>query len=572
MPDNTSAPAASHGGIRRLEATVVGLRQRLYLEQRRRLELHNTVWWRAAAPLRIFSHILHQMIGKRSKRRSGLPPSKGGGDASATRSRQIFKAEADAGLRKFLAGSSQIVLPSSELPAVSILLVLYNQASFTLRCLRSIASTVQGGAEVIVLDNGSSDETGELLARVTGARVIRSNENLYYLRGVNLGAGYATGRCLLLLNNDTELGSDSVARALGLLEFDPSIGAVGGRLVRPSGLLQEAGGIVWRDGSCFSYGADRGPEIGPCMFQRDVDYVSGAFLMTRRELFERLGRFDEALVPAYYEETDYCLRLWQSGYRVVFDPRVLVHHYEFASGSKDAATALMRRNQAILVDRHRDVLRTRHMPPLPEYPLPARSRDWDRVVGRALVLVQQLPASLGKPDQRRAAAVVRALEGADWFVTVHPLTAEATSWDEVRKSMAWTVEVMLGDDLTSLAHFLRDRAGYYDLAVVIGASTWAALAHDQPCAAALAELGLVYDGHHGSDPSDAPAGGLPPLGSSTTLVLAPSGTVAERWRGHTTLQVGVLGPAPPPDLPPTDPSWRRFSAQLGSLLAPGKAG
>ena len=164
---------------------------------------------------------MRQMIGKRSKRRSGLPRSKGGGDASATRSRQIFKAEADAGLREFLAGSSQIVLPNSERPAVSILLILYNQASFTLRCLRSIASTVQGGAEVIVLDNGSSDETGELLARVTGARVIRSNENLYYLRGVNLGAGYATGRCLLLLNNDTELGSDSVARALGLLEVRP---------------------------------------------------------------------------------------------------------------------------------------------------------------------------------------------------------------------------------------------------------------------------------------------------------------------------------------------------------------
>ena len=150
------------------------------------------------------------------------------------------------------------------------------------------------------------------------------------------------------------------------------------------------------------------------MFQRDVDYVSGAFLMTRRELFERLGRFDEALAPAYYEETDYCLRLWQSGYRVVFDPRVLVHHYEFASGSKEAATALMRRNQAILVDRHRDILRTRHMPPLPEYPLPARSRDWDRVVGRALVLVQQLPDFLANPTsagRRRSCAPSRAPTG-----------------------------------------------------------------------------------------------------------------------------------------------------------------
>ena len=420
--------------------------------------------------------------------------------------------------------------------------------------------------EVIIVDNGSTDATGELLARVSGARVIRSDENLYYLRGVNLGAGYANGRCLLLLNNDTELGSDSIARALALLEADPGIGAVGGRLIRPNGLLQEAGGIVWRDGSCFSYSADQPPELGPSMFQRDVDYVSGAFLMTRRELFERLGRFDEALAPAYYEETDYCLRLWQAGYRVVFDPGVLVQHFEFASGSKEAATALMRRNQAILVDRHRHQLRTQHLPALPEFPLPARSRDWDRIVGRVLVLVERIPDFSGDPDQRRAVAMVRALEGAGWFVTVHPLTAEETSWDVIRASLSATVEVMRGEDRTDLAGFLRDRAGYYDQALVVGASGWAALADDRDCTFAVAELGLVCDPQGEDLPTD------PLSRDPRTLVLAPSEAAAERWRREAALQTGVLGPAPPLELSMTDPAWARFAAQLGALLAARTAG
>ena len=560
MPEAGRKAACSEADIRRLEAAVAGLRQRLHIEQRRRQDMRRTIWWRATAPLRFLSRRLRRLLINPSMDALALP-SVAGRDASAARSRQTFKLELDARLAEFLAGSSRIVLPSCEAPAVSILLILYNQASFTLRCLQSIASTVPGDAEVIILDNGSTDETGQLLARVSGARVIRSEDNLYYLRGVNLGAGFASGRCLLLLNNDTELGHDSVARALDLLDSDSGIGALGGRLIRPNGRLQEAGNIVWQDGGCFSYGADQPPEIGSCMFQRDVDYVSGAFLMTRRELFERLGRFDEALAPAYYEETDYCLRLWQAGYRVVFDPRILVHHYEFASGSKEAATALMRRNQAILVDRHRPALRARHLPALPEYPLPARSRDWDRIVGRALVLTELLPSASGDGEQRRAVAIVRALEAANWFVTVHPLASDETGWEAIRASLAMTVEVMRGQDLTGLPEFLRDRAGYYDRALVIGASGWTRLGTDRASAAALAELGLICD----AQGADLPAAAPPP--EPKARIWAATETAAARWRALAGVPANVLGAAPPLDLPLTDPDWSGFVMKLGALLA-----
>ena len=120
----------------------------------------------------------------------------------------------------------------------------------------------------------------------------------------------SAGAALLLLNNDAQLlpgrrrgGTGEPSRG------DPSIGAVGGRVILSDGTLQEAGSIVWNDGTCLGYGRGRSPNDPEFMFRRDVDYCSGAFLLTPTALFRRLGGFDERYAPAYYEETDYCVRL-----------------------------------------------------------------------------------------------------------------------------------------------------------------------------------------------------------------------------------------------------------------------
>ena len=115
----------------------------------------------------------------------------------------------------------------------------------------------------------------------------------------------------------------------------------------PDGTLQEAGSIIWNDGTCTGFG--RGREIADpeVMFRRDVDFCSAAFLLTHRWLFEYVGPFDEAYAPAYYEEVDYCVRLWRAGYRVVYDPDILVLHYEFGSSSS-SAEALPYSNETLL--------------------------------------------------------------------------------------------------------------------------------------------------------------------------------------------------------------------------------
>src|SRR5262249_49150232 len=156
---------------------------------------------------------------------------------------------------------------------------------------------------------------------------IRNSENRNFLLAVNQAALEARGRYLLLLNNDAQLLPGSLRAALDTIESEPGIGAVGGRLILFDGSLQEAGSIIWRDGSCLGYGRGDNPFASSYMFRRDVDYCSGAFLLTPLELWKKLGGFDEAFVPAYYEETDYCVRLWEHGFRVVYEPAAVLMHY-----------------------------------------------------------------------------------------------------------------------------------------------------------------------------------------------------------------------------------------------------
>ena len=207
-------------------------------------------------------------------------------------------------------------------------------------------------AEALVVDNGSSDRVPQLLERVDGATVLRPGKNLGFLLAVNQAAKQARGRYLVLLNNDAMLEPHTLRDAVARLDADPSAGAAGGPILLWDGQLQEAGSIVWRDGSCQGYGRGDDPARPEYQFVRDVDYCSGAFLVLRRSLFESMGGLDPALVPAYYEESDFCVRLWESGQRIVYDPQLRIRHFEFASEvSAGSAIELQRRHQALFVQR-----------------------------------------------------------------------------------------------------------------------------------------------------------------------------------------------------------------------------
>lgn len=370
-------------------------------------------------------------------------------------------------LRAFLSGPELLRLPSAAAPDVSIVLVLYNQAELTFGCLSSIVETLAGasfGVEVVIADNASTDQTAELLDRLQHATIIRNGANLHFLKAVNIAAGAARGRTILLLNNDAQLLPGSVAAALRTLDSDPGIGAVGGRIILPDGTLQEAGSTIWRDGACSGYGRGQEPNTPDVMFQRDVDYCSGALLLTPAALFRKMGGFDERFAPAYYEETDYCVRLWEAGWRVVYDPDAAIIHYEFGSATTGGdALRLQAANHAIFVAQHKQWL-ARQFAASPLNVLPARTARSS--APRLLVIEDRVPKVELGTGYPRANRLLHEFVEAGAQVALFPMFRHAETWHGVHKALDKRVEVLIRAEAAQLRDYLVARSRHFDAILV----------------------------------------------------------------------------------------------------------
>ncbi|MGC8476977.1 MAG: glycosyltransferase [Acetobacteraceae bacterium] len=260
-----------------------------------------------------------------------------------------------------------IRLPRPEAdPVVSILITSYGQVPLTLRCLAALAADDPGvPIEILLGDDAAPDPATAALARVRHVRLIRNPARLGYLRSVNALAAAARGEFLLLLNNDTEPRRGAVAAMLALLRARPDAGAVGAKLLWPDGRLQEAGGILWRDGSAWNWGRGEDPERPEYNYVREVDYCSAAALMIPRAIFAALGGFDPAFAPAYCEDSDLAFRLRAAGWKVLYQPEAVVVHVEGASHGTDPAQggkAYQSLNQARLLRRWAAALAAGHAP------------------------------------------------------------------------------------------------------------------------------------------------------------------------------------------------------------------
>ena len=361
-------------------------------------------------------------------------------------------------LRLFLAGRRSLRFSVSPKPEVSVLLVLFNKAELTFGCLRSLQEITDLACELSIVDNGSSDDTDILLSRIESANVIRNTENLHFIKSVNQAARAARGRYLLILNNDTRLVPGSLEAAVATIRNSDEIGSVGGKLILPDGTLQEAGSIVWNDGSCAGYGRGEDPIDSRFMFRRDVDYCSGAFLLTPREVFERLGGFDVAFAPAYYEETNYCMRLWADGLRVVYEPAATILHYEFGSTAiVESALNLQEDPRRVFVEKHRDQLLRHSTPGIPEVARFAAQL----VRPNILIIDDRVPhRSLGSGFPRAHAIITRLVEKG-YRVTLFPMAEGDRQWAVAYGRVPREVEVVL-DEGVSLEQFLEDRAHTFE--------------------------------------------------------------------------------------------------------------
>jgi GT2 family glycosyltransferase len=246
------------------------------------------------------------------------------------------------------------------LPSVSIVIPVHDGWEYTDACLRTLRETLPNElrAEIIVVDDASTDHTSErvtqLRRRDARLRLVRNRRNQGFIASCNRGARAATGDILLFLNNDTVLLPGWLPPLLRVFREHPEAGAVGAKLLFPQGLLQEAGGLIFRDGSAAHFGRGDAEIDGELYsFLREVDYCSGALLATPRALFSEVGGFDKRYRPAYYEDVDYCFRVRALGRRVYCQPESVVVHREGATSGTDLSQGV-KRYQAINHAKFRD--------------------------------------------------------------------------------------------------------------------------------------------------------------------------------------------------------------------------
>jgi GT2 family glycosyltransferase/lipopolysaccharide/colanic/teichoic acid biosynthesis glycosyltransferase len=223
---------------------------------------------------------------------------------------------------------------------VSIVIVTYNSARVIAACLESLAAEAASGlAEVIVVDNASSDDSVEIVrSGFPWVALIAGRDNLGYSKGVNLGIQQARGRFLLVLNPDTVVRRGSLRRLIDFVERTPDAGIVGPKLIFHDGTVQ----LSCRRFYTFTVLLMRRTPLGKLFPRsravrehlmldfdhnttREVDWVIGAAMFVRRDAVDNVGMMDERFF-LYFEDVDWCYRMKQRGLKVYYLPEAVIEH------------------------------------------------------------------------------------------------------------------------------------------------------------------------------------------------------------------------------------------------------
>jgi len=213
--------------------------------------------------------------------------------------------------------------------SVSIIVPTWNGLRWIADCLHSIECQHPPDAEIIVVDNASTDGTPD---RVAGdfpqVTLLRLDRNYGFAGGVNRGLAVAHGDTVALLNQDVVL-RDGCLQALcaRLAQSGPAI--VGCKLLYPDEqTIQHAGGIIRYPRAVPDHHGYRQIDKGQWSAAADVDYVTGAVFAFDRRVWHAIGQFDEGFFPANYEEVDFCYRARAAGFRVIYEPAAVAIHWE----------------------------------------------------------------------------------------------------------------------------------------------------------------------------------------------------------------------------------------------------
>ena len=225
---------------------------------------------------------------------------------------------------------------------LTIVIVIHNNVASILQCLNSLKKYISK-ENVLVIDNFSQDQATEIIQKTfLKLTVIKNSKNLGFAVAVNQGARIAKGEYLVFLNPDTVIKKNCIEEMLRFIKKKKDAGVVGCRVLNPDGSLQP---------SCGSFPTisniilDRIPVLNK-LFKTELirqedfynkeqspDWISGVFFMIRRDVFERLGGFDEKYF-LYVEDVDFCYRARKAGYKIYYNPKVEIIHYDMGKSKE----------------------------------------------------------------------------------------------------------------------------------------------------------------------------------------------------------------------------------------------
>lgn len=360
-----------------------------------------------------------------------------------------------------ICNNTKIIFEKTDNPKVTIVIPSYNKPYYTLACLESLCKTdMIKDCEVIVVNDCSTDNTIKVLQEyVEGIVVINNETNRGFVQSCNVGANLSNSPYIMFLNNDTIVLKRTVSELYNIIHKKDNVGAVGGMIIMSNGLLQEAGCIVLKEGGCFGYGRNDDPFKAEYNYCREVDFCSGALLMTKNCLWKEVKGFDTIYSPGYCEEVDYCLTLKSMGYKIIYQPLSKIYHFESSTFANESLK-LQQVNQKKFFNKWQKLLQT--FPSTKDDIYRIRSTNTNK---RLLYIDDMVPDPKKGQGYPRSYDILKYIASLGFQITVYT-TCQDTDTDEHLLSELQQLSIEIIRNNLDFKEFITSRRNLYDIAFI----------------------------------------------------------------------------------------------------------